>query len=132
MKRTEIGAICLVVALCTSAFGYYAWQWTPNGPNDSMFDKNDVSDYWLSKNNGTPAVAMSNGNWWTSVATECRYWDEEHDEWEYDSVLAFEYKVNARWDSSQGGEWPYVVWGEDHKPGDPCVGGYSGDTIKDS
>jgi hypothetical protein len=88
-----------------------------------MFDPTtpieNASDYWLSKNNGTPAVAMSS-DLWTSVAAECRYWDDE--EWSYDSVLAFEWKVYARWNSSQGGrEWPYVVWDDDYKPGDPCV-----------
>jgi hypothetical protein len=128
MRRSIAACTCVVIALCTTAFGYYAWQWDPGGPNDCMFDDANppVSDYWLSKNNGSRAVAMSSDAYWTSVAAECRHRVEAQGQvpahWSYDSVLAFEWKGNAHWNQTNGGrEWPYVVWDEDHEPGDPCV-----------
>lgn len=126
MKRLAVATILASVALCTSALGYYAWQWTQDGPNDCMFDTANppVSDYWLSKNNGTPAVAMKSRDY-TSVAVECRHWvppdPPDPGKWSYDSVLAFEWMVNERWDERYDGKWPYVVWDDDFKPGDPCV-----------
>ncbi|MBM3332861.1 T9SS type A sorting domain-containing protein [candidate division WOR-3 bacterium] len=121
MKRMIVATILASVALCTSALGYYAWQWTWEGPNDCMFDLNGVSDYWLTKNNGTPAVAMSYANW-TSVGVECRKALTRDPWWSYDSLLAFEYTGSARWDGQHNGrEWPYVVWDKDYKPGDPYV-----------
>jgi len=121
-RRTTVGAICVLVTLCTSALGYYAWQWNRYGLNDSAYDANDVSEYWLSKNSGTPAVAISFDAYLTSVAAECRVKLDELPWWSYDSVLAFEWKGGAHWNTTNGGrEWPYVIWDKDHKPGDPCV-----------
>jgi len=72
-----------------------------------------ASDYWLTTNNGSQAVAISGA--WTSVAAEIRGPDGDRN-----SVSAFEWQVQAH----QGTPWPYHVWedgGLYHLPGDASV-----------
>jgi hypothetical protein len=57
MKRTAVGAICALVALCTSALGagYYTWTWQQL-PHPSV--KHSQFGLALTENNGSHAVAL--------------------------------------------------------------------------
>jgi hypothetical protein len=110
MKRTAVGAICALVALCTSALGvgYYTWGWEKEQPNDSVYDESDASELWLTQNNGSHAVAMGYQNdWWTGVVAAVA--PPGTGEQPSDSITAYEWGL-GRYDENQDNKWPYHIW----------------------
>jgi hypothetical protein len=74
-------------------------------------------------------MAWTGGDYWTSVAAECRHWIANQNpppdgHYKRDSVAAYEWWGKIRWDWTQGGRFPYSVWDSNSvhvSPGDPCV-----------
>jgi hypothetical protein len=119
MTRSTVAIVLSLVALGSSAFGYwmYDWAWNPTY-DDSVYDLNDVEYLWLTPNNGSHSVAL-NGSW-TSVAATSERWLTDPPHWHHDAVCAFEWSDY----SHQGSPWPYAVWSDGglyNQPGDASV-----------
>ena len=119
MKRLAVAIALVVVALCTSALGeeFWTWSWNTERPTDFTYDVNDLSNIWLTKNNGAHAVAMAwaCGGFWTTVVAEVRKEDEDNG---IDSVTSFDWAGDGR-------QTPFPVWEHDEQdhpnPSEPCV-----------
>jgi len=112
MKRIAVGAICALVVLCTSAFGYYTWKWDKENDADSVYDPTKTYPLWLTKNNGSRAVALV-GN--RTIVTG--FYGEDDNSPDY--VNAYEWSVAQR-----QSPFPNNIWASDVQfplPGFPCV-----------
>jgi hypothetical protein len=124
MKRLAVAIGLVVIALCTPALGQvWGWEWYQQYP-DSAWDPDQYSpsNLFLTKNNGSHAVAIghSNGVWWTgAVAAVGQVDDEEHN----DSITAYEWVDDGHYDRENDG-WPYRIWEDNNQyphPGEACV-----------
>jgi hypothetical protein len=98
MKRIAVGAICALVALCTSALGVgYYWEWETEGYYDSAYDVTNTYELWLTGNNGSRAVALAGAR---TIVTGF-YGDDNHPLY----VNAYEWSSYER----KQGHFPYFL-----------------------